>query len=169
MVLVTEVAVCIDRYEASEGAGGVAQSVARVMPWVGISWNDVSAACAAVGKRLCEADEWLDLCSGPPPGTVYPYGDTPIDNACNGIAYWEDPGASETLPTGSVATCEGGYSGIFDMSGNVWEWTAPCAGDCFARGGADIDDASGLRCDSYLTLSPSVAGGNVGFRCCRSP
>ena len=169
MVYVPSVPVCIDPYEASQGAGDVAQSVAGALPWVWVNWHQAGAACAAAGKRLCALNEWSAACTGPAPGTSYPYGDAYDPLACNGA----DNGLHHAVPTGSMATCEGGYAGLFDMSGNVGEWTATC-GDLFScelRGGSfDVTEAAGfLRCDTggYTYADYSYVG--LGFRCCVSP
>src|SRR6185436_16280233 len=40
------------------------------------------SACAAAGKRLCTRGEFVTACRGED-GTVYPYGDTFEEDACN--------------------------------------------------------------------------------------
>jgi hypothetical protein len=165
MVYVPTADVCIDRYEASQGEGGVAESVALVTAWVYINWNDAKTACEAAGKRLCEEDEWIDACSGPAPGTYWPYGDYYEPDYCNG----KDHGVGAAVPTGSMATCEGGFAGIFDMSGNVREWTATCNGTCRVHSGSFYFIDSLLLCSSGLDNDPSYEFVSMGFRCCRAP
>jgi len=50
--------------------------------------------------------------------------------------------AGKELCSLSLETCEGGLDGLFDMSGNVSEWTSECdANDyCQVKGGAFEDD-----------------------------
>ncbi len=159
--------ICMDRYEASQGGDDVAESVVGAMPWVNVSWNAASAACDAAGKRLCEENEWFDGCSGPPPKTAYPYGYNYDEDACNGSAH--DVGT--VVPTGSMATCEGGYDGLFDMGGNVIEWTATCfsPASCRVRGGSFLGtDGFYLLCDTGNIYAPAVERGHIGFRCCQS-
>lgn len=61
------------------------------------------------------------------------------------------------------------YDAIFDMSGNVAEWTDQCSGggpkaSCVIRGGA-YDSA--LACDSLVFRNPAAATvPGLGFRCC---
>ena len=143
MVAVAAVDVCIDRYEISMGAGSRAASVRGATPWANVSWDEARAACELAGKRLCDEDEWFGACV-PPGGGVYPYGEVYSAHRCNG----NDHGAGGATPTGSMSECEGGYPGIFDMSGNMWEWTSTCAdGRCRVRGGSFGDPGSDqLRC-----------------------
>ncbi|MFH0902296.1 MAG: SUMF1/EgtB/PvdO family nonheme iron enzyme [Pseudomonadota bacterium] len=166
MVVIPSLNVCIDRYEASQGEGGKAESVFGVMPWANVSWYSARDACIAAEKRLCDESEWFDACSGPAPGTVYPYGDTYDPQACNG----DEHGVNAAVPTGSMTTCEGGYPGVFDMSGNLWEWTSTCGR---VRGGAFFNRElviDYLRCRYRADRVPvdDVDGDTIGFRCCVS-
>jgi formylglycine-generating enzyme required for sulfatase activity len=95
------------------------------------------------------------------------------------------PGVCDTdgtgrVDAGSLAGCEGGFPGIFDMSGNVEEWEDSCepAGDagasndsCPWRGGSfnDGDFPTNYRCDisgSYYMGPRSTRSLDIGFRCC---
>jgi len=135
-------------------------------PVEAVDWCDAYAFCAWAGKRLCGkvagggnvpstmlsnafADEWFRACSHE--GTrTYPYGSTYTEGACV-VA-----DAGPPRPAGSTATCEGGYPGIFDMAGNLWEWEDSCDGDA---GGADICT---LRGCSY------AAGGGATGECAQT-
>jgi formylglycine-generating enzyme required for sulfatase activity len=71
-----------------------------------------------------------------------------------------------------MAKCEGGYRGLFDLSGNVSEWEDSCespsgSGDvCRIRGGSVDDFNQGLSCGSDYADPRSAVGGGLGFRCC---
>jgi formylglycine-generating enzyme required for sulfatase activity len=96
-------------------------------------------------------------------------------HACNGV----DIGGAAAWPSGSTSTCQGGYPGVFDMSGNVLEWVDSCdktagAGDnCMRRGGSFSDPARGA--DASCTYAEpaerglgATNGHDIGFRCCAS-
>jgi formylglycine-generating enzyme required for sulfatase activity len=163
MVLIESLGVCIDRYEASPEDNGVPQ--AGLTPYHKVDGTTALDLCAARQKRLCTASEWTAACGGPA-GTPYPYGDTYDPAACN------DGGTchAELAATGSHASCQGGYPGIFDMTGNVWEWTSTCTNNdwCILLGGSY--QTAGNAC---ATLDQRAAGAfptdDLGFRCCLTP
>lgn len=95
---------------------------------------------------------------------------TPITTPANGGTATEakDP----VLPTGALGqSCSATVSGgnVFDMSGNVREWTlAHTPGENPIKGGASNGTAQGLTCALNFTLGDDTFFfPNVGFRCCR--
>jgi formylglycine-generating enzyme required for sulfatase activity len=82
--------------------------------------------------------------------------------------------------TGPIAVgtsgCEGSLPGLFDMSGNVSEWTDSCSPDpgggngskdnCARRGGDYGDNSQHLACTGSETGSRSETQCFIGFRCC---
>jgi sulfatase modifying factor 1 len=163
-------AFCIDLYEASrsdatatvEGVDETrATSRAGVLPWRFVTYDVASAACTAAGKRICEAVEWQRACSGPE-AWVYPYNARVYTGTtCNGI---NTPPLSGPALTGNFTGCVS-PAGVFDMSGNVSEWTT----NRFPIGGAYDDVSANLRCTSEnRAVNPSVGEPQAGFRCCRS-
>jgi len=162
-------AVCIDSYEASSGAAG-AQSVAGVRPWVNINRNEAGAACVAAGKRLCANGEWQLACSGGV-GLAFPYGATFSAGTCNDI----NPGYCKKDGTGVAATeahssCEGGFAGIYDMSGNVWEWVEDGDATTAMLFGGSVDgcqDPLLLSCTTGASRERTLRYKAIGFRCCK--
>jgi formylglycine-generating enzyme required for sulfatase activity len=152
-----------------------------------VDWCDAHAYCAWAGKRLCgkigggpiaPADiadatksQWFNACSAG--GTkAWPYGTVFAPTACNGEAF----GAGGPVTVASLASCEGGVPGAYDMSGNVFEWDDSCATNtggafdiCRVRGGSYVNPAAPLRCDAEQTFYRNanlVNGPYIGFRCC---
>lgn len=134
-----------------------------------VDFCDATMFCRWAGKQLCSADQWAFACGE---AGAYPYGPTYDPRACNG----RDRDAGRITPAGSLASCEGASPGLFDMSGNVWEWVdgctpsdagAPAAKDaCRIRGGSVTDEAEKLRCAATSSPTRDFMQYNVGFRCC---
>ena len=159
---------------------------AEELPVVRANWCQAGAYCAWAGKRLCgrigggallerfwndsSQAQWFNACSHG--GTrMFPYG-----GALDASAF--DPnacGSRSVAPAGSKPGCEGGFDGLFDMSGNVWEWTDTCsppgsANDfCHSLGGAfDSSPPNEFACGlQYRNWTRTAAAGNLGFRCCK--
>jgi hypothetical protein len=137
-------------------------SVPDVRPSANISWFQAKRACENSGKRLCTGIEQLAACSGPE-GWAQPYGPTWDDTYCN----FQQAGLARSMNAGSMTLCEGAYSGLFDMLGNLTEWTADCdTGFCLTYGGSYGNTF--IQCGGHG--GPWAHDGNptVGFRCCRS-
>jgi sulfatase modifying factor 1 len=170
-------------------AGGVPTG-AGSLPIANVNWCQAFMYCAWAGKHLCGSpdggtgdpnrwgdavdSEWFHACSRNNDGLHnYPYGNAYIPTICNGSDYDPDAQARPAL-----TSCEGGYPGIVDMSGNLWEWEDRClpatadagltgAGDfCFTRGGAFSETAGNLTCGVGIAYTRESQTNNVGFRCC---
>lgn len=95
------------------------------------------------------------------------YGSSYDRAACNGL----DKGVHGTLPVASQAACEGGYAGLFDLSGNLWEWEDSCDNQadasllCHSRGGSYLNADSELACNSVSDDRPDLVA-SIGIRCC---
>ena len=97
-------------------------------------------------------------------------------NTCNGNDYDYDLGTigdqDGMLPGGALTTCYANWGAsdhIYDLSGNIKEWTAERSGDVNPiRGGAYNSPAYGTSCGNDFTVADdSFFFPNVGFRCCR--
>ena len=124
---------CIDKYEASPGKNCPVKEILSqkdsrknmttsscnpiskegISPWIYISQTQAREACARAGKRLATNKEWLAASLGTPDKNKdWGYDDCQVDEN------WKNqPGK-----TGSAKNCESSF-GVFDMIGNVWEWT----------------------------------------------
>ena len=163
-----------------------AVSLAGAVPQGYITGVQADAACQEAGKRLCSDSEWLRACQGEP-ATTYPYGDTRQPGVCNDardrhpvVDYFESTDPSiwsklgnacinqqdESLArTGAHAGCVTD-DGLFDMMGNLHEWTADPAGTF--RGGFYADTAINGQGCLYATTAHNTAHWDysTGFRCC---
>ena len=172
-------------------------------PVNGVDWCDATAYCKWAGKRLCghvgggglietnnfppstgnmqpdlsrsDISEWTAACSQ---GGVraYPYGGALVDEACNG---GEHSGTRAIVAVGTTPGCVGGYSGLFDMAGNVHEWEDACAplngnppgptDGCWFRGGSyhDLGDSCTMAFQTPRNYVDQDC--DIGFRCCADP
>lgn len=163
-----------------------AVSIAGAIPQGYITAEQAEAACALASKRLCTDTEWLRACQGQA-GTTFPYGSTRMPGLCNDardrhpvVDYfetgedwiWSELGnacinqqESSVATTGEFEQCVS-EDGVFDMMGNLHEWTADPDGTF--RGGFYADtERNGPGC-LYRTTAHNRQHWDysTGFRCC---
>jgi formylglycine-generating enzyme required for sulfatase activity len=83
------------------------------LPVETISWDQARAYCAAAGMRLPTEAEWEYAARGGSPSARY----GPLDD----VAWY---GGNSGLKTHEVAQKRPNAYGMYDMLGNVWEWTS---------------------------------------------
>jgi hypothetical protein len=151
---------------------------AGVLPWADLTYAEASAACQAANLRLCTESEWQRACttSAASPCT---WGkltscNTYVPTACNGNDLDGIPGGADddvVLQTGGLAMCAANWpvTDIFDLSGNLKEWSSRGAGTNALRGGSYMDPADGIRCQvSAVVGADDWKSAQAGFRCCSS-
>jgi formylglycine-generating enzyme required for sulfatase activity len=168
-------------------------SVPGAFPQGYISGVEAAQACANAGKRLCSRDEWRKACVGPRT-LQFGYGDVREHGRCNDHGRspmlivlgttsesprdeWSPDRMNDArlnaLPgslarTGEHADCTNEY-GVFDMVGNLHEWTSDPDGTF--QGGYYLDTSiNGDGC-AYRTTAHDFGyhDYSTGFRCCADP
>ncbi|MCM8732448.1 formylglycine-generating enzyme family protein [Hephaestia sp. GCM10023244] len=107
-------------------------------PVVHVAYSDAEAYAAWAGKQLPTEAEWEFAARGGLDGTDYAWGDELAPGGKMLANYWQGmfPLANQMLDgwewTSPVRSFPANGYGLYDMIGNVWEWTA----DWYALGSA---------------------------------
>jgi formylglycine-generating enzyme len=137
-----------------------------------VDWCDALSYCQAVGKRLCTQSEWDNVCTSNGVNEAV-YGKSWAMDMCNDYTF----NNTTTVPVGSMAGCQSsvaGYAGIFDLIGNLGEWTDNCfkssgqSDGCDPRGLSFGMGAAAPVCSQAIPMRRGDLNATTGFRCCDS-
>lgn len=157
-------------------------SRAGVLPWVNVTWAEARDACTAhgAGWGLCAESAWEDACEGPS-NCDWSYSaacTTSSEERCNGLESGlammsVDIAATAVFPACYTRYGAGSTQRIYDLSGNVKEWTSTERGSANVhsiRGGSYNNVEDGRTCQFDFTVGDEAfAFLNTGFRCCHTP
>lgn len=142
--------ICVDAYEYPNDPS--------LPPRTSVSWEEASALCAKVGRRLCAADELAAACKGPEEWS-YPYGKSYAVSYCQVT--------ENKLGRGVGKPACRSWWGAYNLVGNAWEWTSTPNGSTFLTSGGTYEGGPENRCAktsrSFFRQNRYEA---VGFRCC---
>ncbi|MBI5608499.1 MAG: SUMF1/EgtB/PvdO family nonheme iron enzyme [Deltaproteobacteria bacterium] len=112
----------------------------------GVSWFDSVAYCKAQGKRLPTEAEWEKAARGTQ-GALFPWGNEPA--TCKRAIIMDESGRScgvkklhsqpEKGRVMEVGLRAAGVYGLYDMSGNSWEWVGDWYSPSYAKCGKDCE------------------------------
>ena len=138
-------------------------------PVENVSWNDakefIQRLNSKTGKqyRLPSEAEWEYACRA---GGRQRYCGSDNEDR---VSWYKHNSGNTTHPAGRK---QPNAWGLYDMSGNVWEWVEGCYdGNCkrrVLRGGAWDDNAWDLRADGRSGIDPGYRNGSNGFRIART-
>jgi len=151
-------------------------------PVTGVNWHEASAFASWIGKRLPTDAEWVKAASWPQTGRGrkpvqrrFPWGDA-MEKGCANL-WGEGLGKVVSVDTHPRNVTAGG---VYQMSGNVWEWTHTDFGVSDLSQGiveweGHMKSIRGGAFDTYFDMQGSTAfqsgddalsrKHNIGFRC----
>ena len=112
----------------------------------GVNWFDSAAYCKAQGKQLPTEAQWEKAARGTE-GALFPWGNEPVTckraiimdqtgRSCGVLKKFSQPEKGRVMEVGLRPA---GVYGLFDMSGNSWEWVADWYSSSYKACGKDCE------------------------------
>ena len=159
-------------------------SECNLCPVTGITWEEAKSYCKWAGNRLPTENEWEKTARGTQQ-LKWPWGNSSRKDVANILENEEFRSNAETpagpVPVGSFPQGASVF-GVFDLTGNVWEWTnslyLPYINSLdldiryqkqyrVLRGGSWKNILENSRTTFRHPISPDTKLPNIGFRCAR--
>lgn len=131
-------------------------------PVTHVAFEDAEAYAEWAGKQLPSEAEWEYAARGGLDGSVFAWGDDPqpdgepMANFWQGEFPWRNMGAKGWRGTSPVGLFPANGFGLYDVTGNVWEWTT----DYYSTKGPGSDTTPSACCKPPLNPHVDTPGGS---------
>lgn len=146
-------------------------------PVTQVSIRDARAYADWAGKRLPTEAEWMAAATGGAADRRFPWGDEMLPEGQYLGNWWQGPFPYENQEAdgyagvAEVSQFPPAANGLYDVSGNVWEWTEssrPATGEYVIKGGSFLCSTS--YCTGFDLQQRQYTAGDsglnhLGFRC----
>jgi sulfatase modifying factor 1 len=135
-------------------------------PVENVNWEEAANYCKKMGEALPSEEDWQYSATSGVRGQMWP--GTNNEGEVGDYAWYSKNSDGKTHPVGQKKP---NGLGLYDMSGNAWEWTSSwfdsSKKERVIRGGSWVTNASFLRAPFRTNFAPENRDNGVGFRCAK--